>query len=321
MGRGWVPPGYKYLGPGNDLNRGEPTNAADALAKTHDENYDALIKAGAKPYTQWSDADQAFFKNLHVNDIPTAVAKGLFGIKKGLHNVGIIGKATMGNKKLRTNQQAKQDTLINSLAQWEQDPRYKPGGRLRGLVHDVIDNHPTEAMDTGDAIIPFEGQTRGRKRDADEMEAEPEPEAAMARAGGDSGNTVSKETPISIYPSLSYGIQDTHTTILPWTGFCSVWGLDDDTPVQIKLRMNSPYAFFPNTTLDKTAALAKGIYNSTFKESGVLAGVNFPAILANNSATHNVRPQWRAFWANQYSYYTVLGCEYKITVHNNQSGS
>lgn len=94
MTRGWVPPGYKYLGPGNSLDLGEPTNAADALAREHDIAYDELLKAGAKPYTQWSDADQAFFANLTVNDVPTAIAKGLFGIKKGLYKTHIIGKGT-----------------------------------------------------------------------------------------------------------------------------------------------------------------------------------------------------------------------------------
>nr|AMP54051.1 parvovirus coat protein VP1 [uncultured bacterium] len=33
-------PGYKYLGPGNSLDEGEPVNSADAIAKEHDEEYD-----------------------------------------------------------------------------------------------------------------------------------------------------------------------------------------------------------------------------------------------------------------------------------------
>jgi hypothetical protein len=92
MTRGFVPPGYRYLGPGNSLDVGEPTNEADALAREHDKAYSAILAAGGRPYTQWSDADQEFFGNLTVNDIPTAVAKGLFGFKKGLNAVGLIGK-------------------------------------------------------------------------------------------------------------------------------------------------------------------------------------------------------------------------------------
>lgn len=37
--RGFVLPGFKYLGPGNDLDQGEPSNALDAAAKVHDEEY------------------------------------------------------------------------------------------------------------------------------------------------------------------------------------------------------------------------------------------------------------------------------------------
>ena len=38
--RGLTVPGYKYLGPGNSLNRGQPTNQTDEAAKEHDEAYD-----------------------------------------------------------------------------------------------------------------------------------------------------------------------------------------------------------------------------------------------------------------------------------------
>lgn len=37
--RGWVPWPYKYLGPGNSLNRGQPFDKADAIAEVHDWDY------------------------------------------------------------------------------------------------------------------------------------------------------------------------------------------------------------------------------------------------------------------------------------------
>lgn len=40
---GWTLPGYKYLGPGNSTNLGEPTNKADAVAQKHDINYDYAV--------------------------------------------------------------------------------------------------------------------------------------------------------------------------------------------------------------------------------------------------------------------------------------
>ena len=34
-------PGYKYLGPGNPVNNGEPTDYADSVAQRHDQQYAA----------------------------------------------------------------------------------------------------------------------------------------------------------------------------------------------------------------------------------------------------------------------------------------
>ena len=31
------------------------------------------------------------------------------------------------------------------------------------------------------------------------------------------------------------------------------------------------------------------------------------------------RPQWRDYWAAAYEYYTVLGCEWKLTISNTQT--
>lgn len=53
--RGLTVPGYKYLGPGNSLNRGKPNNNIDADAKEHDEAYDK-----AKTKQEVSQADKRF---------------------------------------------------------------------------------------------------------------------------------------------------------------------------------------------------------------------------------------------------------------------
>lgn len=41
---GFTLPGYKYLGPGNSLNRGVPVNELDKAAKTHDEKYHKITE-------------------------------------------------------------------------------------------------------------------------------------------------------------------------------------------------------------------------------------------------------------------------------------
>lgn len=47
-GKYLAPGGYKYCGPGNDLNAGEPLNASDALCRQHDMDYSHFAKSGAK---------------------------------------------------------------------------------------------------------------------------------------------------------------------------------------------------------------------------------------------------------------------------------
>ena len=59
-----------------------------------------------------------------------------------------------------------------------------------------------------------EAQAEGMEVDTNDS-GDPEPAAARASASS-GGNQVSKETQISIPPTLTYGLQETHTTILPW---------------------------------------------------------------------------------------------------------
>lgn len=152
---------------------------------------------------------------------------------------------------------------------------------------------------------------------------EPGPaESRMAAAGG--SNQVSKETPISSYPSLSYGLPETHTTILPWTGWVSAAYLDKSTPLQLKIRMNSPYDMLDMGT---EAAIGDGAYPTTkgfyarpidpqgrISTSGTIG--NYPAVFGDAETTAAERPQWREYWAALYDYYTVLGCEYEIILYN-----
>lgn len=152
--------------------------------------------------------------------------------------------------------------------------------------------------------------------------------AMAARSGGGGpGNTVSKETPISPYPSLSYGLQETHTTILPWVGWMSValpeWGVT--VPTQLKIRMNTPYDFI-NSTLTaspavNTAPTTNGLYAVPLNQDGKRGNninISFPESISTG-ANAAERPAWRDYWAALYDYYTVLGCEYKITMYNPSS--
>nr|QKE60687.1 MAG: capsid protein [Dependoparvovirus sp.] len=62
--RGLVLPGYKYLGPFNGLDKGEPVNAADKAALEHDKAYDLELKDGHNPYFEYNAADAKFQEDL-----------------------------------------------------------------------------------------------------------------------------------------------------------------------------------------------------------------------------------------------------------------
>ena len=107
------------------------------------------------------------------------------------------------------------------------------------------------------------------------MDGDPEPptESALVARGSGPGNTVSKETPISPYPSLSYGLQETHTTILPWVGWLTAAGIDKGVPLQLPIRMNSPYDMLPVTTTtigatDGARLTTKGFYIRNLDQDG-----------------------------------------------------
>ena len=145
-------------------------------------------------------------------------------------------------------------------------------------------------------------------------------EAARLQGTGPGGNQVSKETPISPYPSLSYGLQETHTTILPWTGWVSVCNLDKEQPVQLGIRMNTPWDMVI-ATLSASAATGtvptKGFYRDPLRWDGTASGETYPINLAAHGATGtSERPVWRDVWAKMYDYYTVLGCEWEVIAHN-----
>ena len=69
---------------------------------------------------------------------------------------------------------------------------------------------------------------------------EPMPEARQANStSGPGGNPQSKETPISNYPALSYGLQETHTTIIPFNFWFSMVGMTHNLPTKLQFRLNA----------------------------------------------------------------------------------
>ncbi|AOF39990.1 capsid protein 1 [Mink bocavirus 1] len=79
---GWVLPGFKYLGPFNPLNNGEPVNDVDKAAQAHDQEYQKLIDSGINPYFNFNKADSDFIENLsRDNSFAGWLGKSAFRLK------------------------------------------------------------------------------------------------------------------------------------------------------------------------------------------------------------------------------------------------
>ena len=154
------------------------------------------------------------------------------------------------------------------------------------------------------------------------MENADEPMQEVSALRTEGGNQVAKETPITL-ANPTYGLQETHTTILPWTGWITAAGLDKRTPQQLKIRMNTPWdmldASIENAPTDGTYITNKGLYASPMNPSGYWSNSQqtaYPRQMSSGSTEAHERPAWRDYWSRFYEYYTVLGCQYEIILYN-----
>lgn len=393
--RGWVPPGYDNLGPGNEVRIGPAGRSeADADARGHDITYGDEEEIGVNPYVNWVDADERFLEELPVEGPSTAIARGLFSAKKAAKSLGLIGnmsgkgkrkakqperenpwdegenyrKAREEKRKRREDNDATRDEAwemartgrdrayetierYRATGEWQPDENVYNAQQNRALWVEARNRDLERGIDwsqfeAGDAMEGWR-QANGLVAEPEESKQEEEPmdviepsvanlpgnaEAMADRAGGDDvemadasarsaggqSNQLSKETPISIYPSLSYGLQETHTTILPWTGWCSAQCANTGGPAEVRIRMNTPYDFW-QTAVTQWATnplnTSNTIYNRQIHgDDTIQAAFTFPENMNNGTAVE--RPYWRDYWGQLYEYYTVLGCEYKITMVN-----
>ena len=144
-------------------------------------------------------------------------------------------------------------------------------------------------------------------------------EAARLQGTGPGGNQVSKETPISPYPSLSYGLQETHTTIVPFNFWFSSVGMDKTRANVMEIRMTSPIDIIKSqlSTNSGTSAWTQGNFNVPFNNAAAFntSTGTFPRTIATG-ADATEQPFWYRYWSQVYEYFTVLGCEYHITIRN-----
>nr|APC23165.1 VP1 [Simian erythroparvovirus 2] len=77
-----VLPFSNYIGPGNQLQAGNPQSVVDAAARIHDFRYSELIKLGINPYTHWSVADDELLHNIkNESGFQAQVVRDFFTLK------------------------------------------------------------------------------------------------------------------------------------------------------------------------------------------------------------------------------------------------
>lgn len=143
-----------------------------------------------------------------------------------------------------------------------------------------------------------------------------------------SGNL--KETKITRVENPSYGLQETHTTILPLTCTMSVSGLQLHRQAQCGIRLTSirmPFIDVHETDTPTPRSFCFGIRQRV--RDHVVGGSRTPMVY-NNDVSHEqsvfllpknelmYRKQFvmRDYWTKFYEYYHVLGCEYELVIDN-----
>lgn len=119
--RGWVLPGYNYLGPFNPLPNGDPVNKADAAARDHDYAYDDYIKNGVNPYLNFNKADETFINDLKDDwSFGGVLGSSAFKLKRVLFP-HLKETAPTGNEVPSTSKKARLELAKQQAAQQKQD--------------------------------------------------------------------------------------------------------------------------------------------------------------------------------------------------------
>lgn len=198
------------------------------------------------------------------------------------------------------------------------------GNEKRGTPDTADERSPKRLRSQPNSLRNAQALANMSKKDNDvEMEAVQPNQLARAsvQTQANIGRAGAQETPI--YKQVPhYGMPNTTTVVLPWTNYLSVITPPNasSTNVGVKYRMNSVYDIFPQSTNSAVggAAITEGRYTSKYTGQSTWPAtlVNFPIQPTPGANYTTEAPQWRGVWDKFYTYYTVLGCHYKITVHN-----
>lgn len=155
-----------------------------------------------------------------------------------------------------------------------------------------------------------------------------EPVMAMARVApsGSLADTAGRtsETPVTIPPTITYGLQDTHTTILPTCFYFSAVNLSTSDPLTLRLRLNSFNDIITTGVINASIQTAgerlfinRKVANHTYNLQYLsTAMANFPGFPSTLGQGTDPEVWYRDYFKELYEFYTVLGVEYEIVLAN-----
>lgn len=299
---------------------GTPRHKVDQLCKEHDEAYEKYIKKGINPYLSYNLADEVFMEQLK-KIVPAT-------IEERLVKLGAQGFVNM------------KKSVASSINDDYVTPIRPKGKKIKNIT-------PSKKIRGSFPNLP--NTTNMSKRTADEAEldsSEPMPLALRSTAGGDAsaGRKGSQETPIEYYQP-SYGLQETHTTILPITFYGSAI-LSKVEALDLRISMNNIFGIL-NSTFSAAAGnlssptrgglFTKALYVNMIPladefQSSDTDGAQwkrgerpnltrwaitksvFPTTLASSGST--LKPEYLDYFKKLYMKYAVMKCDWDITFEN-----
>lgn len=361
MGRGLVPPGYRYLGPFNDEDRGPPTNENDAVAQKHDDGYK---KIGWKSYIYNNEADEEFLEKLKPDDFWTETAEKIFTFKKNHFPNLEEGEGSIRAAKKRKLEKGEKGTKMVSgkktswfsdKAKKQQDAAFEAGlkkfhadqaakiGKKSGEVVGKLDmaapKDVTEVSIEGDGTIKKAAEgTKPPSSGMDDVDmGDSTTLSAKAAAGGD-GGTGTQETPVLLNTRWELGtFTETRSAILPLRFQFSMNRLNTQTGCAFNLRLNAPYEITTTSFVAQTASGARiigcsadaapdslvtqGTMLQAYETTIALSGATVTASGSGVPSDTNLRPAWRKWYEKMYDSYHVVKTEYRLSFKNTRTSA
>lgn len=296
-------PGYKYLGPGNKLNKGLPTNYDDWVAYIHDIGYGKIIEQGGNPYLLWSEADAEAFRQFSLRSYGGVIGKSFFGLKKLSHDLGLIGKWLPESKKHDTAEMVRRNGLPKRLRGSDFET---PIERKRKAENDLItpDKNKKARRSLNKRFRELEVTSDGDIINHSDESLENLPartQVQMSSEGGSGNEHGLKETPVDDPYVVYRGPPDYTFCSLPWkydalTSFSNYYAVD------YTLRMTSPYDCF--------------VSQSTSDLNASTGSTNVMTTVSDGSDASPQTARWFSYYAGMYNYYHVISCKYHVFIEN-----